>query len=68
MQLGDALGPARPDRSSALPEVGAEVYVRTLDRTGVLDSIDLEKQKAVVQFGPLPMTVALGDVAPAKKG
>lgn len=41
---------------------GHTVRVRSLDRVGVLGEIDAPNRKAVVHFGPLPVTVSLDDV------
>ncbi len=41
---------------------GDEVRVRSLDRAGILNTVDSRTQKAVVQFGVMQMTVPLEDV------
>ena len=46
-------------------KAGDRVHVRSLGKVGVLDEIDERADKAVVVFGPLPMTVALADLEPA---
>ena len=43
-------------------EAGDEVYVRTFGQTGTLRRIDQQRKKAVVQLGPIQMTVSLKDV------
>ena len=46
--------------SEPSPQPGDEVYVRSLDRVGILNQIDA--RKAQIQFGPLPMTVDRDDI------
>lgn len=53
----------RESAAERAPEPGDEVYVRSLDRVGVLRQID--GRKAVVQFGSLPMTVERDDLGTA---
>ena len=48
--------------TAAALQAGDEVYVRRLDRIGTLNQIDIKAGKAVVHFGPLPMTVGLEEV------
>ncbi|NKB65970.1 MAG: endonuclease MutS2 [Candidatus Latescibacteria bacterium] len=43
-------------------KTGDEVYVRSLDRVGVLGAVDGKKKQAVVQLGALPMTVEWDDL------
>ena len=52
--------PAR--RNPGPLKAGDEVYVRSLERVGILSQIDTKKEQAVVRFGALPMTVALRDL------
>ena len=44
---------------------GDRVHVRSLGKVGVLNQVDTRANKAVVDFGSLPMTVALEDVESA---
>ena len=55
--------PADPERAMAAKPAlkpGDRVYVRSLDKVGVLNEID--GRRAQVQLGSLPMTVALDDI------
>ena len=62
------LNPAMAGLQPLALQSGDEVYVRRLDRVGVLGEIDARAGKAVVQFGALPMTVALEEVEAASQG
>ncbi len=43
-------------------KMGDKVHVRSLNRTGTLNEIDPKTQKAVVQLGPMQMTISLDDI------
>lgn len=46
-------------------KTGDRVHVRSLGKVGVLNQVDTRTNKAIVDFGSLPMTVALEDVESA---
>jgi len=59
-QLQESPGKGDVPAAPPVPTPGDQVYVRSLDRVGILNQIDA--RKAVVQLGPLPMTVDREDI------
>ena len=55
-------GEAPKKKPAGAFKTGDQVYVRSLDRVGVLRAVDAKKKQAVVQLGALPMTVAWDDL------